>query len=175
MLSQKVCFRCDCNHRELFETDHISNNEIGAISQKVSILSYDAWTALSEEERDSSFFCDQFYSYKTGYLRPILDHSNVKKLERIHLYSYQHNELASETSKRKRSHPTDSKAKRSRLDTEDKLEVAKEHLMLTHVPSRIPCRESERKQIADYIKNSILQKGNGSPLYISGSVKHGLL
>ena len=27
----------------------------------------------------------------------------------------------------------------------------------------------------DYIKNSILQKGNGSPLYISGRIKHALL
>lgn len=58
--------------RELFETDHISDNQIEAIVQKVKILPYDDWTRLSEEERDFTFFCDQFYSYKTSYLRPIL-------------------------------------------------------------------------------------------------------
>lgn len=164
-------------YRELFETDHISNNEVACISQKVTVLPYTDWTLLSEEERDFTFFCDQFYSYKTCYLRPILDHSSEKKLERIHIYSYLHNELPDELvpSKRKRSTRSSSPssgvsaAKRNRVE-EDAMEIAKEHLMLSHVPDRIPCRETERKQIADYLKNSILQKGNGSPLYISGTV-----
>lgn len=59
-------------NRELFETDHISNNVVESIVQKVIILSYDDWTQLSIEDQDSTFFCDQFYSYKTTYLRPIL-------------------------------------------------------------------------------------------------------
>lgn len=46
--------------------------------------------------------------------------------------------------------------------------IAKECLSLSHIPSHIPCREEEHKQIYDYLKNSIIQKGNGSPLYISG-------
>ena len=48
------------------------------------------------------------------------------------------------------------------------MEIAKECLSLSHIPSHIPCREEEHKQIYDYLKNSIIQKGNGSPLYISG-------
>ena len=59
-------------NRELFETDHISNNVVESIVQKVTILSYDDWTQLSLEDQDTTFFCDQFYSYKTTYLRPIL-------------------------------------------------------------------------------------------------------
>lgn len=40
--------------------------------------------------------------------------------------------------------------------------------MLSFVPESIPCREKERKEIYDYLYHSIQNKGNGSPLYISG-------
>ena len=48
------------------------------------------------------------------------------------------------------------------------MDKAKEHLMLSFVPEHILCREAERADIYNYLHNSILQKGNGSPLYISG-------
>lgn len=48
------------------------------------------------------------------------------------------------------------------------MDKAKEHLMLSFVPDHILCREAERTDIYNYLHNSILQKGNGSPLYISG-------
>lgn len=50
----------------------------------------------------------------------------------------------------------------------DQLENAKTHLQLSWVPSHIPCREEEHHQIETYLRNSIKQKGNGSPLYVSG-------
>ena len=50
----------------------------------------------------------------------------------------------------------------------DQLENAKTHLQLSWVPSHIPCREEEHRQIETYLRNSIKQKGNGSPLYVSG-------
>ena len=76
-------------------------------------------------------------------------------------------------SKRKRPspQPTATSTKRKKVTQEnlqDCMEIAKECLSLSHIPSHIPCRENEHKQIYDYLKNSILQKGNGSPLYISG-------
>lgn len=110
-----------------------------------------------------------------------VDHSHSTKLERIHLYSYQYNEIPESlsskrergseriSSKRRSSEITSSKRRSSDMTSnQSKMEVAKEHLMLSHIPEHIPCRENERKMIADYIKNSVLQKGNGSPLYISG-------
>ena len=48
------------------------------------------------------------------------------------------------------------------------MENAKTHLQLSWVPSHIPCREEEHRQIETYLRNSIKQKGNGSPLYVSG-------
>ena len=48
------------------------------------------------------------------------------------------------------------------------LEKAKEHLLLSFIPTSIPCRETERQEIYDYLRYSIKQGGNGSPLYISG-------
>lgn len=57
--------------RELFESDHISNNVLEAIVQKVSVLTLDAWSQLSESEQDVSFFCESFFSTKTSYLRPL--------------------------------------------------------------------------------------------------------
>lgn len=71
--------------------------------------------------------------------------------------------------KRKRSHSTVTEPSSKRAEM-NKMEIAKEHLQLSHVPDHIPCREKERKVIADYLRNSIIQKGNGSPLYISGKV-----
>lgn len=57
--------------RELFESDHISNNVLEAIVQKVSVLTLDAWSQLSESEQNVSFFCESFFSTKTSYLRPL--------------------------------------------------------------------------------------------------------
>ena len=48
------------------------------------------------------------------------------------------------------------------------LEKAKEHLLLSFIPTSIPCRETERREVYDYLRYSIKQGGNGSPLYISG-------
>lgn len=48
------------------------------------------------------------------------------------------------------------------------LEKAKEHLLLSFIPTSIPCREKERREVYDYLRYSIKQGGNGSPLYISG-------
>ena len=40
----------------------------------------------------------------------------------------------------------------------DQLENAKTHLQLSWVPSHIPCREEEHRQIETYLRNSIKQK-----------------
>ena len=97
-LSQAVVplFPFEC--RELFETDHLSNNELGAIVQSVSVVSHEKWLELPAEKRESCFFCDYFFSTKTNYIHPLYgrhfrrfsfqDNTPAKKLERIHLYSY---------------------------------------------------------------------------------------
>lgn len=88
-----------------------------------------------------------------------LDTSCETKKERIHLYSLM------------ASHPAPvPKPKRTRRDAlpSEKLETAKTHLQLSWVPSHIPCREEEHAAIAAYLRSSIQQGGNGSPLYISG-------
>jgi len=41
-------------------------------------------------------------------------------------------------------------------------------LQLSAIPDRLPCRDSERKNIVDYIKNGLKNKGSSSSLYISG-------
>ena len=56
---------------ELFETDHVTNNPVESIVEKVSVLSLEEWKALSEEEQDKQFFCESFYSTKTGYIHPL--------------------------------------------------------------------------------------------------------
>lgn len=224
-LSQAVIvFKCFCC-RELFESDHISNNVLEAIVQKVPVLSLDAWSQLSESERDVKFFCESFFSTQTSYLRPLfgtldldcrlilIDTSSKNKMKRIQLYSYSSQKRigSSESndsvesahpqpkSKSARIQPqSPSKAKRNATSTTKSNKVsnqktkntqnqnenenqnenpnqsfinmdkAKEHLMLSFVPEHILCREAERADIYNYLHNSILQKGNGSPLYISG-------
>ena len=37
----------------------------------------------------------------------------------------------------------------------DQLENAKTHLQLSWVPSHIPCREEEHRQIETYLRNSV--------------------
>ena len=68
------------------------------------------------------------------------------------------------------SKPVAKSRRRSPVPTSpvDQLENAKTHLQLSWVPSHIPCREEEHRQIETYLRNSIKQKGNGSPLYVSG-------
>lgn len=41
-------------------------------------------------------------------------------------------------------------------------------LQLNSIPKELPCRDSERKQITDYLKQGIEGKGSSSSLYISG-------
>ena len=95
------------------------------------------------------------------------DFTEAKKMERIRLYSLR--------SAQKRSEPLEGKVSQSKKRSSkrkqsprDLLERAKEHLMLSFVPAHIPCRDKERSEIYNYLRNSIQQKGNGSPLYISG-------
>lgn len=88
-----------------------------------------------------------------------LDTSCKTKKERIHLYSV----MASNPSPL----PKPKRARRDALPS-DKLENAKTHLQLSWVPSHIPCRDEEHAAISSYLRNSIQQGGNGSPLYISG-------
>ena len=57
--------------RELFETDHISNNPVESIVDKVSVVSPSEWESLSEEEKNHQFFCEFIYSFKTTYIHPI--------------------------------------------------------------------------------------------------------
>lgn len=57
--------------RELFETDHIINNPVEAIVDKVKVVSLEEWNSLSDEEKDKQFFCEFFYSSKTTYIHPI--------------------------------------------------------------------------------------------------------
>lgn len=97
-LSQAVVALFPFECRELFETDHLSNNELGAIVQSVSVVSHEKWLELPAEKRESCFFCDYFFSTKTNYIHPLYgrhfrrfsfqDNTPAKKLERIHLYSY---------------------------------------------------------------------------------------
>ena len=148
---------------------------------KVTILSPEEWRSLSEEDQNKRFFCEFFYSSKTTYLHPIygndfflipslfplihLDYSPEKRKERIRLYSLvrrDHSSSSSSSSKAKRR-----KALPTKTPT-DRLESAKSHLQLSWVPSHIPCRDEEHRQIEQYLRSSIQQKGNGSPLYISG-------
>lgn len=97
-----------------------------------------------------------------------LDFSLEKRKERIRLYSIVRQDQSSTSAPSSSS----SKAKRRKaLPTKtptDRLESAKSHLQLSWVPSHIPCRDEEHRQIEQYLRNSIQQKGNGSPLYISG-------
>ena len=222
-LSQAVIvFKCFCC-RELFESDHISNNVLEAIVQKVPVLSLDAWSQLSESEKDVTFFCESFFSTQTSYLRPLfgtldldywlilIDTSSKNKMKRIQLYSYssQKRSESSEssdsiesvdpqpksksariqpqspsktkrnaTSTTKSNKTSNQKTKNTQNQNENEnqnpnqsfinMDKAKEHLMLSFVPEHILCREAERADIYNYLHNSILQKGNGSPLYISG-------
>ena len=64
-------FHIDITISELFESDHISNNPVESIVDKVTILSPDEWKSLSEEEQNKQFFCEFFYSSKTTYIHPI--------------------------------------------------------------------------------------------------------
>ena len=57
--------------RELFETDHVSNNPVESIVDTVSVLSPSEWESLSEEEQNRQFFCEFIYSVKTTYIHPI--------------------------------------------------------------------------------------------------------
>lgn len=41
-------------------------------------------------------------------------------------------------------------------------------LQLSAIPDVLPCRDSERKTITDYIKHGLKNKGSSSSLYISG-------
>ena len=88
-----------------------------------------------------------------------LDTSCKTKKERIYLYSV----MASTPAPA----PKPKRARRDALPS-DKLESAKTRLQLSWVPSHIPCRDEEHAAIASYLRNSIRQGGNGSPLYISG-------
>ena len=57
--------------RELFETDHVSNNPVESIVDIVSVVSPSEWESLSEEEKNRQFFCEFIYSVKTTYIHPI--------------------------------------------------------------------------------------------------------
>ena len=97
-LSQAVKSLSQFQCRELFETDLLSNNELGAIVQSVPMYSHAKWLELPTEMQERCFFCDYFYSTKTNYIHQLygwhlrrfslLDNTPAKKLERIHLYSY---------------------------------------------------------------------------------------
>ena len=41
-------------------------------------------------------------------------------------------------------------------------------LQLSAIPERLPCRDSERQQIIDYVTHGLKNKGSSSSLYISG-------
>lgn len=41
-------------------------------------------------------------------------------------------------------------------------------LQLSAIPDSLPCRDDERKQIIDYIRHGLKNKGSSSSLYISG-------
>ena len=41
-------------------------------------------------------------------------------------------------------------------------------LQLSTIPETLPCRDSERQTIVDYITNGLKNKGSSSSLYISG-------
>lgn len=64
---------------ELFETDHVSNNPVESIVDKVSVLSLEEWKELSEEEQNRQFFCESFYSTKTGYIYPLYGGSGLSR------------------------------------------------------------------------------------------------
>lgn len=68
---KRLPFRPNLTRSELFETDHVTNNPVESIVDKVSVLSLEEWKALSEEEKDKQFFCESFYSTKTGYIHPL--------------------------------------------------------------------------------------------------------
>ena len=70
-LSQAVVPLLPFECRELFETDHLSNNELGAIVQSVSVYSHEKWLSLPAEAQESCFFCDYFYSTKTNYIHQL--------------------------------------------------------------------------------------------------------
>ena len=57
--------------RELFETDHVSNNPVESIVDIVNVVSPSEWESLSEEEKNRQFFCEFIYSVKTTYIHPI--------------------------------------------------------------------------------------------------------
>ena len=64
---------------ELFETDHVSNNPVESIVNKVSVLSLEEWKELSEEEQNRQFFCESFYSTTTGYIHPLYGGSGLSR------------------------------------------------------------------------------------------------
>ena len=68
---KRLPLRPHLTRSELFETDHVTNNPVESIVDKVSVLSLEEWKALSEEEKDKQFFCESFYSTKTGYIHPL--------------------------------------------------------------------------------------------------------
>ena len=57
--------------RELFETDHVSNNPVESIVDIVNVVSPSEWESLSEEEKNRQLFCEFIYSVKTTYIHPI--------------------------------------------------------------------------------------------------------
>ena len=63
----------------VFETDHVSNNPVESIVDKVSVLSLEEWKELSEEEQNRQFFCESFYSTKTGYIHPLYGGSGLSR------------------------------------------------------------------------------------------------
>jgi origin recognition complex subunit 1 len=50
----------------------------------------------------------------------------------------------------------------------DEFVHASQRLRLSSVPSRLPCRDDERKRISEYVENAIRSNGLGAAMYVSG-------
>ena len=91
--------------------------------------------------------------------------SKAQKRDRINLYSSVAASLSGnsiEWQSINEKHPKQSKR-------ESALERAKEELQLSHVPEHMSCRDDERAQIIQYLRQAIKRGSAGAPLYISGA------
>ena len=160
---------------EILATQHVDIIDFDCIHHKIKVLDESRCNVSKEiKKRESSdydtnfnykllFFCRFFYDHLTKLHRPIHLQINGRKYSKM-LPNIVDSAAIHHAAKKKKN--LDSSSKEREFNVQ--LQLAHTELQLSSVPKSLPCREKERKNVYDFLKESILSGGLQRTLYIAG-------
>jgi hypothetical protein len=183
---------CDDPH-EVIESDHMDENELAAIVGKATVLTEPDFRAKQASSKawkpadEAVFYAKRFYDPTTKLFRSLhgtVQHSKYSK--RYLRLADEHDGAKLAASRGTSAAVPPSTPTKMHKDTvvgsagrgvgsTDKFSQAACQLQLSAAPKELPCRDTEKATISDFLDTAIRSAGVNHALYISGSCCHRIM